>query len=265
MSDSRHFVNDVTESLASQKLCFTVTPSFVFVLEVKDNFKITKHWRLAAMASCTVNLFGRVEFGHIFSIICKPLADCKNFKINFTDGGVEIPFTIFVNARLKEIVMSSFLNSEWRESVKVKIGQIDSFVPGTSFKFYILASEKKFHVAFNEQHLSDFSYHTSVESIRSVQISGDLERITQVDHRRAFPSAWPPIQEDFETVSFSSDVPFEFSPGSLIVLKMRVTGAPNGSFFIRFNERGTKKQLFQFNPRFANRTVVVNTMTDSLK
>lgn len=214
------------------------------------------------MASCTVNLFGRVEIGHILSIICKPLAECNNFKMNFTDGAVEIPFTIFVNSRMKEIVMSSFLNSEWRESVKVKI---DSFVPGSPYKFYLLANDQKFHVALNDHHLCDFEYHTPVENIRSVQITGDLEKISQVDHRRVFPSAWPPIQEDFSTVSFSSDVPHEFSPGSLIVLKMRVSGAPNGAFFIRFNERGTKKQLFHFNPRFSERIVVVNTMTDTLK
>ena len=218
------------------------------------------------MASCTVNLFGRVEVGHIFSINCKPLVDCNNFKINFTDGGDDIPFTIFVNLRLKEIVMNSFLKSEWRESRKESIKVLtDSFPAGASYKFYVYASDLKFYVALNGHHLCHFNYLTDVESIRSIQISGDLEKITQVDHRRAFPLAWPQIQQDFETVAFSSDVPYEFSPGSLIVLKMRVWGAPNGSFFIRFTDRGTEKQLLQFNPRFANRIVVVNTMTDSLK
>lgn len=215
------------------------------------------------MASCTVNLFGRLEIGHVFSIICKPLDNCNNFKINFTDGGVDIPLTIFVNWRLKEIVMNSFLNSEWSESMKVQID--NSIFLDVPLKFFILASDKKFHVALNSRHLCDYCYVATVDSIRSIQISGELEKITQVDHRRAFPSAWPPIVNDIDDVAFSSDVPYEFSPGSLIVLKMRVMGSPNGAFFIGFTDRGSERQLLQFNPRFANRIITVNTMNDSMK
>lgn len=214
------------------------------------------------MATCDVNLFGRVQIGHIFAIICKPIANCKNFKINFTDGGSEIPLTIFVNLRLNEIVLNSFINFEWRESYNVKISSFDT---GGSFKIYVLTSDTKFHVALNEREKCSYSYCTSVDSIKSIQISGELERVIQVDHRRAFPSAWPPIQNDYDTASFSSHVPYLFSPGSLIVLKMRASGDPKGQFTIRFNERGNERQLLQLNPRFADRVFVVNTMTDALK
>lgn len=211
------------------------------------------------MENCTVNLFGRVEFGHIFCIGGTSSANCTNFKINFTDGGSEIPFTVFFNLRLREVVMSSFLNSEWRETFKYDLISVN---PGDPFRLYIIVTEEKFHVALNDKHLCDYLHQTAPDNIKSIRLTG-LEKVTQVDHRRFYPTPWPPIHENFDTVAFSSDVPYEFLPGAVIVLRMRLTGSSSGSFFIRFNERGTKKQVFHFNPRFAERVVVVNTMNDS--
>jgi hypothetical protein len=110
-----------------------------------------------------------------------------------------------------------------------------------------------------------YRYQTTLGSVRHVKVSGDLEKITQMDHRRSYPSPWPPIQEDIESTAFSSDVAHQFTPGSVVVIKMMVLGASDGSFFIRFNERATKKQLFHLNPRFADKIVVVNCMNDSLE
>lgn len=231
------------------------------------------------MAGCTVNLYGRVEFGHILSIAGKSSANCNNFKINFSDGHEEIPLTIFFNLRLKEVVLNSFLNAKWHDTFKYEIDSIES---GDPFRIYILVSEKKLHVALNNKHLCYYEHQGPVETIRTVQVSGDLDKVTQIDHRRAYPSPWPPIHENFPTASFSSDVPHEFLPGTVIVLKIFVSGSSDGSFFIRFNDRGTKKQLFHFNPRFSEHiskerfdcceldfiflfSVVCNTMTDSHK
>lgn len=210
-----------------------------------------------------MNLFGRVEIGHVFSIAATPSEVCRNFKINFTDGAADFPLTIFVNLRTHEIVLNSFLNGEWQEPTKADTFLINL---GEPFKCYVLICEEKLHIALNDRNLCEYPHQTSIENIKCVQVSGDLEKITAIDHRRSFPTPWPPIQEDISTVAFSSDVPYEFTPGSLIVLKMRLSGIPSGSFFIRFNERATKKQLFHFNPRFEKRPViVVNCMNDSLE
>jgi hypothetical protein len=80
-----------------------------------------------------------------------------------------------------------------------------------------------------------------------------------------YPYAWPPIQFDIPTVSFSCDVPHNFQPGSMIVIKAKLMGSMNGSFFIRFNDRATSKQLLHFNPRFSERIIVVNSMNDALE
>lgn len=217
----------------------------------------------AEMASCAVNLIGRVKLGHILVIAGTTKADCWNFKVNLTNNEAEIPFSIFVNLRMKEIVMASFVNSEWSKSVKSNIPAV--IKSGEPFKIYILVTDDKFHVALNENFLFDYEHRSDLNIISKVKVSGDLEKITQVDHRRAFPTPWPPIQEDLSSVAFSSDVPYNFAPGSVIVMRMVVSGASGGSFFIRFNERATKKQLFHFNPRFEERTVVINCMNDSLE
>lgn len=215
------------------------------------------------METCKVNLSGRVEIGNVFSICASPAEVCRNFKIELTDGDADIPLTIFMNMRLNEIVLNSFLSGEWRESIK-----IDEYLvlPGDPFKFYILVSEEKFHIALNGRNLCEYSHHQTLDSVRCIFVSGDLEKVTAVDHRRVYPTPWPPIQEDTATAAFSSDVPNEFSPGSLVVLKIRLSGASDGSFFIRFNERATEKQLFHFNPRFEKRPyIAVNSMNDSLE
>lgn len=208
-----------------------------------------------------MNLYGRVEIGHIFVIAGASPLSGNSFKINFTDGGTEVPLTIFANLRLKEVVTNSFLNSNWQHTLKSSA----SLSRGSYFKFYILIGDSKFHIALDGQNVCEYNFFTSVENIKAITVSGDLQEITQIDHRRVFPTFWPPSAEDFQAVAFSSDVPYEFAPGSLMVMKMRVTGSPKGKFYIRFNERGTEKQLFHINPRFAERVVVVNTMVDCIE
>jgi Galactoside-binding lectin len=215
------------------------------------------------MANCTVNLFGPVEHGHVLVVAGKTLSECNNFKVNFTSENEEqIALTIFVNVRLKEIVMNTFLDSSWRESVKFEISTLK---PGERFKIYILVLDDKLHIAFNDNHLCKYPLNTKLVDIRCVKVTGELEKVTQIDHRRIFPNSWPPVFEDLKSTAFSSDVPYQFSPGSVIVIRMQVSGSPDGSFFIRLNERGTQRQLFHFNPRFADKVVVVNCMNDSLQ
>lgn len=214
------------------------------------------------MASCSVNLYSRVEFGHILVIGGTTSSNGTTFKVNFTNGDGEIPFTIFVNLRLKEIVLNTFSAGEWKESVRSNKFEIK---PGEPFQIYMFAGESKFHIALNGENFSEYKYQTSLHHIKSIKVTGDLEKVTQIDHRRAFPTPWPPVQEDFSSIGFSCDTPQRFVPGSIIIMRMIVTGSINGNFFIRFNDRASKKQLFHFNPRFQERLIIVNCMNDSLE
>lgn len=214
------------------------------------------------MASCSVNFHSSLEFGQTLFIGGTTSRNSSNFKITLTTVGEdEIALKIFVNLWKKKISLSSFLDSRWDESSD---SSLDAMKAGEPFKISIFVGDGKFHVAYNGEHLNVYDFKTSLTRIQDVRVSGDLEKITQVDHRSCYPTAWPPIQQDLETIGFSSDVPHKFKPGSVIVLRMIVTGSTDGSWFIRFNEFGTKKQLFHFNPRFAERLIIVNCMSDSL-
>lgn len=206
-----------------------------------------------------MNLIARVNFGHIIVVAGKTSINCKKFKVRLTDETDHV-LTISVDLKTNEIVLDSLLSTKLSESSTVTNFTIK---PGDPFKFYIFAAENQFHISLNGEPLITYKYRLPLFKIKCVQVSGDLEKVTQVDHRKVFPTAWPPIQEDLESIAFSSDVPEQFTPGSVIVLKMIVTGATDGSFFIRFNDSGSTKQLFHFNPRFGERVVAVNCMNDS--
>lgn len=215
------------------------------------------------MASCEVNLLGCFEVGHVLVITAKTTDDCKNFKLNFTNGGLDFPLTIFVNLRLNEIILNSFLDNAWRESMRCEVQDLH-LTPG-EFRFYILATEEKLHIALNDAHLCQYEHQASVDSIRTIKVSGDLFKVTQVDHRRVYPSAWPMKQERIEPAAFSAEVPMEFFPGVVITMTMRVTGSSSGSFFVVFYDRATERQLLHVNPRFANKAVVINSMNEKLE
>lgn len=212
------------------------------------------------MESCSVKLFGPVGFGHTFLIAGVTAIDCKNFKVMFCNEGEDIGLNILVDLTLKQIVINSFVGKKWSKPLKWNV----MLVAGQSFKFHVFVSEWKYHIALNSHHLAHYSFQSLPNTITNISVFGGLEKITQIDHRRVYPIPWPPIQEDLDNIAFSGDVPFNFSPGSVVVLKMRVSGASKGSFFIRFNEFASKRQLFHFNPRFGEKVVVVNSMNDSL-
>lgn len=211
------------------------------------------------MFSCLVNLIGPFNFGQVL-VIGGQLKDdnCNNFKISLCDKNEDIPLSIFVNFRSNEIVINSYINAAWiGESLKISM----SSMPFSQiFSLYILASERQFHIAFNGHHVTSYNFQPNIEKVR---IHGDIKRINQVDHRTVFPIAWPLLQENLNQENvFSHDIPAEFRPGCTIVMKMTCSGSP-GRFHIALTDRGTRRQLFHFNPRFGDKSVVVNSMNDA--
>ena len=104
-----------------------------------------------------------------------------------------------------------------------------------------------------------------LEEIHAVNVVGDVQCITRVDHRKAYPSPWPIIQEDIKTDAFSGDVPRQYMPGHVMIITAIPCGNPVGSFSLRFTEGTSKKQIFHMSARFNQRSTVFNGMTDSLE
>lgn len=55
-----------------------------------------------------------------------------------------------------------------------------------------------------------------IEKIRTIEVTKDLQHISQIDHRSVYPYAHPPIQFDDIEVAFNNDVPRHFQPGRYI-------------------------------------------------
>ena len=217
------------------------------------------------MTVCLSNLYTNVEIGHILIVSFKLKEKCSSSKIDFSNDIDEIsniPLSINIDENNKCIKFMSFVNGNKKseECLKVKKSCKDSKI-----KFYILTLDSKFRIALNDEHLCSFDYKCDLSYIKLIRVSGDVDYVTQIDHRKIYPQPWPQNQEDFSTISFSSDLPCRFSENSIIVLRMILSGATTGSFFIRFNEMGSKKQLLHFNPRFDEKVIVVNSMNDKLE
>lgn len=217
------------------------------------------------------NLHGPVEVGQIFVVSGKTIDGAHNLVINLTSGKfgeVDIPFHFSVRFHNENIVRNSLIDESWgaEEVEENLLSSPNPIMSGWDFKVYILAGDDRFHVAINEQPFCTYMYRLPLENIHALQVLGDVQRIFQIDHRRAYPSPWPLVQEDLKRGhEISADVPRQFFPGHVMVIHAIPSGNPNGHFVIRFNEGSSKRQMFHLSARFNQRITVANCMTESLE
>jgi hypothetical protein len=216
------------------------------------------------MTICTVHLLSQIKFGHTLVIAGTLDIDWNFAKIVFTHEENENSCTLIITLNRNSIILSSLIN---HESINEQTIECDEdFADHLKFKFYILTFDDKFSIALNDKFLCYYNYQKELSSIRMVKVVGDVTSVQQVDHRSVFPTVFPLLQHDIPTIAFSSDVPCSFSENSVIIIRALLRGnSEQGSFFIRFNEQGSKKQLFHFNPRFEEKCIVVNSMNDALE
>lgn len=86
---------------------------------------------------------------------------------------------------------------------------------------------------------------------------GDVQCVSQIDHRRVFPVPRPAVQFDDKLAEFSSEVPMQIRTGHVIVITAIPFGSPNGWFDIRLLDGASFRQAFHFNPRFGPKACVV--------
>lgn len=117
------------------------------------------------------------------------------------------------------IVRNTWHNGEWQEEERDEnldqtvVDHPNPVVAGEIFKFYILIGDQKFHIAVNNQSYCTYAYRLPVETIRTIQLNYDLQFVTQVDQRSAFPFPFPPVQFDDPRNVFSNDYPRPFKNG----------------------------------------------------
>lgn len=212
---------------------------------------------------CSLHLLSQVDGGHVLVIAGIMNIDWKSFKIVLLreDEGHEIPLIIEVSK--ESIKLSSHIN---HETIGEEIVECESLAQNLSFKFYILTLDDKFKIALDDQFLCFHKFQSSLNAIKLIKVIGDITKVKQIDHRCVFPVSYPQLQADFPSIAFSADIPCLFRESTVIIIRAVLSGDhENGSFFIRFNEQGTSKQLLHFNPRFFDKCIVVNSMNDSLE
>lgn len=216
------------------------------------------------------NLHGPVEVGHIFVIAGKTIDAATNFAVNLACGKsteADIPLHISVRFHNESIIRNTLQEGSWGEEENDEnlLSAPNPIISGCYFKFYILVADDKFHIAINEQPFCTYNFRMPLEEIHAINIVGDVQCVTRVDHRRAYPSPWPMIQEDIKTDTFSSDAPRQYMPGHVMIITAMPSGNPAGSFGFRFTDGATKKQVFHMGVRFHQRATIFNGMTDSLE
>lgn len=204
------------------------------------------------------------KVGHVFVISGKTIEGARVFKLELSSGKSsedDIPLQFLIRFNRDDVQTNSLCSGNWGEIQTHE----NPIVSGWDFKFYIMMGDVNFHVAINEEPFCTYKYRIPLCHIKVVKVDGDIEKVSQVDHRMVYPTPWPQIQAEFKKISFSGDFPRPFRPGQIVVITGIPTGNPIGSFFIRFNEGTSKKQRFHFNPRFDEQQVVVNSMNDNLE
>lgn len=73
--------------------------------------------------------------------------------------------------------------------------------------------DQRFHIAINDEPYCTYNYRVPLESIRTIQITRDIQAVVQIDHRSVYPTSFPAIQVDETKIEFSNDIPKKFTPG----------------------------------------------------
>lgn len=224
-----------------------------------------------SLTSFCGNVHGPVEVGQIFVLSGKTIDGAMSLIINLAGGKVveaDVPLHFQVLFHDDKIGRNSFVEQNWgiEEVEENLLSSPNPIIAGWDFKVYILCGDDRFHIAINEQPFCTYNYRAPLEAITTIQIQGDVHKIFQIDHRRAYPTAWPFIQEDAKRGhDISADVPRQFFPGHVIVIQAIPTGNPSGNFIIKFLEGSGKRQMFHISARFHQGITAVNAMTESLE
>lgn len=200
--------------------------------------------------------------GHVFIVSGKTLFNAQKFNVSFMcgkAGNSDIALMLFCNFGDGKLVRSSLFNGSWSESEDYSKVSC-SFKPGEEFTFHVLVGDDRFHVSVNGEAFCTYNFRIPVKEIKTISVSGDVESITQVDHRLVFPSIYPLVNNDTSDVIFSGIIPRKLKPGHVSIISGSATGNPQGEFVIFFCENDSNRQLIHFNPRFDQQDVVVNTM-----
>ncbi|XP_075165937.1 32 kDa beta-galactoside-binding lectin-like [Haematobia irritans] len=206
-----------------------------------------------------------LRFGHCLEICGMAQEGAIRFSISIgTDyltkaNNAEIDLHMIVNLQSDQITFSKYINNEWSNEEFRNYETIELF---REFKIYMVMADGKFHISINGHEVTSFPYGLRLSLLKCVEISGDLEYIRQMDHRKYFPCTWPPIQVLEDRLHFSGDVPMAFEPGHVMVISSQLSGNDNGRFIIHLRDvYDMDRQEFHMSIRFDTQRVIRTSKT----
>lgn len=204
--------------------------------------------------------------GHVFIVSGKTTYDAQKFCVSLAcgkTGSSDIALMFVVNIAEGKIVRSSLINGNWTEGESDESLASKAYSPirrGDKFKIYILVGDNCFNVSVNGAAFCVYKFKLAPKDIRAVSVSGDVESVTQMDHRLVFPTLYPLVNNDTPDVVYSGFIPRKYEPGHVISISGVASGNPQGEFVIMFFENDSCRQVIHLNPRFDQQSIVVNTM-----
>lgn len=204
--------------------------------------------------------------GHAFIISGKTSYDAQKFCVSLAcgkAGNSDIALMLVVNIAEGKIVRSSLINGNWTdgecdENLTSKIS--NPIKHGEKFTMYILAGDSCFNLSINGVTFCTYKFKLAPKDIRAISLTGDVETVTQMDHRLVFPSLYPLVNNDTPDLVFSGFIPRKYEPGHVVLISGVASGNPQGEFVIMFFENDSCRQIIHLNPRFDQQSVVINTM-----
>lgn len=200
--------------------------------------------------------------GHVFIVSGKTSFNAQKFNVSLMcgkAGNSDIALMLFCNFGDGKVGRSSLVNGSWNESEDyAKVS--NPIKRGEDFTIHILVGDDRFHISINDEAFCTYNFKIPVKEVKGISVSGNVERVTKVDHRLVFPLIYPLVNNDTTDVTFSGIIPKKITPGHVTVISGVANGNPQGEFVIFFLENDSNRQLIHFNPRFDQRDVVINTM-----
>lgn len=204
--------------------------------------------------------------GHAFIISGKTSQNAQKFSVSLAcgkAGNSDIALMLYVDLAGGEVTRSSLINGNWsaRESDENCTSNPSNPIRrGENFTIYVLLGDSRFHISINDKSFCTYDFKGALKEIRAVSVSGDVDSVTQMDHRLVFPSLYPLVNNDTPDVVYSGFIPRKYAPGQVVLISGIATGNSQGEFVVMFNENDSSRQLIHFNPRFDQQDVVINTM-----
>uniref|UniRef100_A0A1I8M4B1 Galectin n=1 Tax=Musca domestica TaxID=7370 RepID=A0A1I8M4B1_MUSDO len=202
-----------------------------------------------------------LKFGHILEISGQAEENGYWFSISlaadrFTESDDEVFIGLRMSIYLQEdlIVFKQRHHGEWKNLAS------ENFLNRLFYqRFHINMTfdEKKIYISVNNRKLLHLPHSAMAKDLNTLQITGELKTLRQIDHRKYFPIIWPPISYVESRLEFSHDIPSSFQPGHVMAVTLNLSGNRNGRFHLHFcNIHNSKRQEIHISVRFDTRKIV---------